>query len=318
MKKLVLIDGHAILHRAYHAYPPLTTSKGELVNAVYGFTSILLSVLRQINPEYVAVAFDKKGPTFRHQQYTQYKASRPKMDQELEDQIERVKQVVQTLNIPIFSVQGFEADDVIGTLAKKAAKKTEVIIVTGDQDALQLVDDKVRVYMPARGKKPVQVFNKELVLKKYGLEPKQIVDLKSLAGDQSDEIPGVRGIGPKTAVNLIKMFGSMEKIYEAIEKKTLKSLKEKVIKALAEGAESAVLSKSLATIVTDVPINLVLEKCRLLDYDKDKVIELFEELEFRSLVKKLPDDGWREKPLKVRKQDEGIESEEKQKQMELF
>ncbi len=319
MKRLVLIDGHAIIHRAYHAYPSsLITSKGELVNAVYGFTSILLTVLRKICPEYVAIAFDKKGPTFRHQQYTQYKASRPKMDKELEDQIERVHQVVKVLNIPFFEMDGFEADDVIGTLARQARKDVEVLIVTPDQDAMQLVRSNVKVFVPARGKKPAQIFDRKAVLKKYGIKPKQIIDLKALAGDPSDEIPGVRGIGPKTAGQLIREFGSMEKVYEAIEKKKKAAalLKDRVLKVLAEGAESAVLSKSLATIVTNVPINLVLKKCLLLDYDEKKIIKLFEELEFKSLLKRLPKESWEElgKEKNIKKE----KPKKKEKQMGLF
>lgn len=338
MDKLVLIDGNAILHRAYHAYPPLTTSKGELINAVYGFTSILLTVLKQIKPKYVAVTFDKKAPTFRHIEYKAYKAHRPKMDAELVGQIDRVHEVVRTLNMPIFEIDGFEADDVIGTLAKKIST-LEVIIVTGDYDTLQLVNKNVRVMMPPRGKKPAAIFNKEAVIKKYGFTPKYIIDFKALVGDASDGIPGVTGIGPKTATDLINQFGKLENIYRELgitldkKKATLKSqnppangqrllkdsahsvFKKAVFDKLLAGVELAKLSKRLATIVTNVPIKLNLEKCRLLDYDKDKVIHLFKKLEFRTLINRLPSESWeeiiKEKPVKK-------EPEKKEKQMGLF
>lgn len=319
--KLVLIDGNAILHRAYHAYPPLTTSKGELINAVYGFTSILLTVLKQIKPKYVAVTFDKKAPTFRHIEYKAYKAHRPKMDEELVGQINRVHEVVRTLNMPIFEIDGFEADDVIGSLAKQS-HNIETIIVTGDYDTLQLVNKNVRVMMPPRGKKPAAIFNKEAVIKKYGFTPKYIVDFKALVGDASDGIPGVTGIGPKTATDLINQFGTIENIYRKLgitldkKKATRKSpIKTSVLQKLFDGAELAKLSKRLATIVTDVPIKLNLEKCRLLDYDRKKAIGLFEELEFRTLINRLPSKSWEEiitkKPIKK-------ETEKKEEQMGLF
>jgi len=353
MDKLVLIDGNAILHRAYHAYPPLTTSKGELINAVYGFTSILLTVLKQIKPKYVAVTFDKKAPTFRHIEYKAYKAHRPKMDEELVGQIDRVHEVVRTLNMPIFEIDGFEADDVIGTLAKKVVdinvianfslrkrklpkvkqacygagksaktKELEVIIVTGDYDTLQLVNKNVRVMMPPRGKQPAAIFNKEAVIKKYGFTPNYIIDFKALVGDASDGIPGVTGIGPKTATDLINQFGTIENIYRELgitldkKKATRKSqIKTSVLQKLFDGAELAKLSKRLATIVTNVPLKLNLEKCRLLDYDRKKAIELFEKLEFRTLINRLPSESWeeiiKEKPVEK-------EQEKKEEQMGLF
>jgi DNA polymerase-1 len=349
MSRLVLIDGHAILHRAYHAYPPLTTSQGELVGAVYGFTSILLTVLAKLHPEYVAVTFDLKEPTFRHKQFKAYKAHRKPMEENLVNQIPRVHRVVEALNIPIFEVKGYEADDVIGTLAKQAvigardrslesslqdsvskgdhglrgqnanissedhfapSKPTEVIIVTGDQDALQLVNNKVKVYMPARGKIPEQVYNPEKVMEKYGLTPKQIIDFKAIAGDPSDGIPGVSGIGPKTAKSLLKDYRTLENIYNNLDK-----LPEGIAKKLRESKEQAEMSYQLATIDINVPIEFKLDCCQLSNYDKQKVIDLFEELEFRSLIKKLPNDGWEE----MVEDTMGIKTEkDKSKQMGLF
>ena len=210
MSKLVLIDGHAVLFRAFHAYPPLTTSRGELVNAVYGFASILLNVIGELKPEYIVVTFDRDKPTFRHTEYVTYKAQREPMPTELKDQQERVEEVVKVLNIPIFAVEGYEADDVIGTLARQANELDQVVIVTGDKDALQLVDhERVVVHMPGRGRIPAKVYDEKLVEKEYGLTPEQIPDYKGLSGDASDNIAGVKGIGPKTAIQLLQAFGTV-------------------------------------------------------------------------------------------------------------
>ena len=289
-ERLVLIDGHAVLYRAFHAFPVLTTPKGELVNAVYGFTSILLTVIEEFRPSHIAVTFDRDKPTFRHTQYVGYKAQREEMPTDLSDQQNRVEEVVMVLNMPIFAVEGFEADDVIGTLAVQA--NVPVMIVTGDKDALQLVDkQKVVVYMPGRGKIPAKIYDQDLVEKEYGFKPKQIIDLKGLAGDASDNIAGVKGVGPKTATQLLQKFGSVERIYENLDQ-VREEFRERVAQLLIDGHESAILSKKLATIVTDVPITLDLAACAVHDYDKDKTIKLFEDLGFRSLIKKLPNDDF--------------------------
>lgn len=298
MKKLVLIDGNALLHRAYHAYPPLTTPKGELVGAVYGFSTLLLSVLEKLSPTHVVVAWDMKGPTLRKQGYEAYKANRGPMDEDLAGQIERTKEVVEALNIPQFGIEGYEGDDVIGTIAHKAFRQAQgkldeiqVIIVTGDRDALQLIKDKqIVVYLPIQNKYAQStVFDEALVRETYGMSPKQIIDLKGLMGDSSDNIPGVRGVGKVTAENLIKEFGSVEKIYENIDSEMIK---DRVRRLLTEDREMAFKSKELATINTDVPLEFDWEKCLLADYDKQKAIELFEELDFKSLIKRLPNDSW--------------------------
>ena len=208
MKRLVLIDGHAILHRAYHAFPStLKTRKGELVNAVYGFSRMLLTVLEDLKPQYLVVAFDLPQPTFRHQEYVGYQIQRPEMDKELFGQIERVYQIVKALNIPIFTAPGFEADDVIGTLAKQA-KNLEVMIVTGDRDIMQLVNKKVKVYSPRKGFAEPEIFDEKKVKEFLGITPQQVIDYKALTGDPSDNYPGVSGIGPKTAVKLLSRFKS--------------------------------------------------------------------------------------------------------------
>ena len=293
-QRLVLIDGHAALFRAFYAIPVLTTPTGELVNAVYGFALTLLNSISELEPTHILVAFDASAPTFRHTDFAAYKAQRKETPAELKDQLGRVKGVVEALNMPIFEVSGFEADDVIGTLAVQAAKLkgVEAVIVTGDHDALQLVrDEKVLVFMPGRSKKPSVMFDEEEVKKKMGVTPVRVVDLKGLAGDSSDNIPGIKGVGPKTALDLIRKFGSVEGIYKAIADKSAEGqISNTVLKKLAEGQEIALKSKMLATIVTEVPIKLDLDACRVSGYDKAKALALFEELGFKSLMGRLPQD----------------------------
>lgn len=317
MKRLVLIDGHAILHRAYHALPSLTTSKGELVNAVFGFTSMILKIFEELHPEYVVCAFDVKAPTFRHKAYKEYKANRPKMDDELATQIPLVKRMVEAFNIPIFEKEGYEADDVIGTLAKQAAclsQVDEVVIATGDRDVLQLIDKKIKVYCPLKGLSDPVIYDEKLVKEKYGLASGQLIDYKTLIGDPSDNIPGMPGIGPKTATKLLQQFGSIKEIYKKI--KTIDN--EKVKERLISGKKELASSKKLVTIVTDVPIDLDLKKCQLVDYDREKVISLFFDLEFASLVKRLPGNGIQHRTDNIKQTIEDKKQEEKQQQISLF
>ncbi|MDD5147569.1 MAG: DNA polymerase [Candidatus Daviesbacteria bacterium] len=286
MKRLVLVDGNALLHRAYHATPPFTTSKGELVNAVFGFSAMILKVISELHPEYLAVAWDEKGPTFRHQAYTQYKATRGPADEGLSNQYKRVHEVARAFNIPEFKVSGYEADDLIGTLALQAQKEKdlEIVIVTGDRDIMQLIDKKIKVFMPKKTLSDVGLYGVEEFMVKYGFFPKQLTDYKGLAGDASDNIPGVAGIGDVTATKLIHQFGSIEEIYNP---KNLKTFPERTQTLLSEGAESAAMSKKLATLDLKVPIKLNLKDCVVHDFDKEEVIKLFEELEFKSLVNRL-------------------------------
>lgn len=264
------------------------------MNAVYGFTNILLNVIRDMEPAYLIVTFDQAEPTFRHTEYVGYKAQRPEMPTELASQLARVTEVVEVLNVPIFGVKGYEADDVIGTLALQATRLDQVVIVTGDKDELQLVrDDRVVVQMPPRGKVPGKLYDQELVEAEYGLQPMQIPDLKGLAGDASDNIVGVKGIGFKTATRLLQQFGTVEGIYKHLGE-VGREFSERIMNLLVEGHESALLSKRMATIVCDVPIELDLRKCQVTDYDKEQVVELFNELEFKSLIKKLPNDSFEE------------------------
>ncbi len=294
---LVLIDGHALVYRAYHAFPPLTTSDGELVNAVYGFSRILLKVIKDIQPKYIAVTFDMGKPTFRHTAFAGYKAQRKETPTDLISQLGRVREVVKTLNIPTFGIEGFEADDVIGTIAKQICEKVKVIIVTGDKDAFQLVNDnKVTVYTPSRQNEDAKEYTERDVEEKMGIPPSLIVDYKALSGDPSDNIPGVQGVGPKTSVSLLQAFGSLRGIYEALKHSdTLTSeqkilLKEKLVQRLADGHESAIMSQKLATIDTDVPLNFKLDDCSVSGYDKAKITALFTKLGFKSLINSLPSD----------------------------
>lgn len=286
MKKLVLVDGNALLHRAYHATPPFTTSSGELVNAVYGFSAMMLKVRGELKPDYMAIAWDEKGPTFRHQAYTQYKATRGPADEALSNQYDRIFQIAKAFNIPEFRLAGYEADDLIGTLATQAGKtkNLEVVVVTGDRDIMQLINKKIKVLMPKKTMQDVGLYGQEEFAARYGFEPKLLVDYKALAGDASDNIPGVTGIGDVSAIKLIHQFGTVEEIYKPAH---LKSLPERMQQLLSEGAESAVMSKRLATLDTKAPIKLDLQKCHVHQFDTNQVVRLFEELEFKSLLGRL-------------------------------
>ena len=283
--KLVLIDGHSLAFRAFHALPlDMSAPTGELTNAVFGFTSMLLNVLREQGPEYVAVAFDV-GRTFRHAMYDAYKGHRERMPDELRSQVERIKQVVETLNIPIFTAEGFEADDVLATLARQAAAQgTDAMIVTGDRDILQMVDEHISVLTSGRRFSDTIIYDPAAVQEKYGLRPDQLVDLKALLGDKSDNIPGVKGIGEKGATDLLQKYGSLAAIYEHLDEVKPDRAKN----ALTEGKADAELSGKLGRIITDVPVQLDLDACRTHDYDRAKAVALFQELAFRSLVEKLP------------------------------
>ncbi len=293
---LVLFDGNAIVHRAYHAFgptryrqaTPLTVSRtGEVVSAVYGFVLMLLKVLSELKPTHYAIAFDKKGPTFRHQLFDQYKANRPPTPDELLSQIERVKQLVEAFRIPLFEIDTYEADDVLGTLSQQSSQQgIDTVIVTGDADTMQLVSPRVKVLYPKPGRtfSDTMLYDEEAVSEKYGVGPEHITDLKGLVGDPSDNIPGVPGIGGKTAASLIQQFGTVEEIYAHIDEVNPPRLQE----ILRQNEALARQSKELATIVTRTPVALNLDDCRVSQYDRNQVAELFRELEFISLLSKLP------------------------------
>lgn len=283
--KLMVIDGNALIHRSFHALPTtLTTRSGEIVNAVYGFAAFLLKAIKEFKPAYIALTLDRPKPTFRHQAYDKYKATRVKAPQELYDQIGRVKEVAEILSIPIFELDGFEADDLIGTIARKTDDSVDTIIVTGDQDTLQLVDDSTFVYTMSRGLNDPALYDIKGVSARYGFGPLQLIDYKALRGDPSDNIPGVPGIGEKTAKELIAEFGSLEKIYQSLGKA---ELKDRTRQLLLTGRESGELSKRLATIDTAAPIEFDLQRARFGGFDLAKAQALFTELEFKSLINRL-------------------------------
>ncbi|MGA9695186.1 MAG: DNA polymerase I [Dehalococcoidales bacterium] len=288
---LVLFDGNGLIHRAFHALPPFTVRKtGEMVGAVYGFTSILLKAINDLKPTNYAVAFDRKAPTFRHLMYADYKATRPETPAELAGQFGRVRELVRAFDIPIFEMDGFEADDILGTLSKQAAAQgMDTVIVTGDADMMQLVTDKTKVFYPKpRGTfGDADLYDAAAVLAKYEIGPEHIADYKALKGDPSDNIPGVKGIGEKTAVKLIQQFGGIEQIYQHLDE-----VKPPKLQALLrENTEIARQSKILTTIVTDAPVTLNMEATQASHFNRNKVVELFRELEFSSLLNKLPETG---------------------------
>jgi len=304
-KKFVIIDGNAIVHRAYHALPPMTV-KGTMVNAVYGFTSMLLKVLKDLQPDYLAVTFDVAGGTFRHKKYKEYKATRVKADQSLYDQMPLVHQIVEAFGVPIYEKQNYEADDVIGTVVtnlQSSIFSLHSIIVTGDMDTMQLVNEKTSVYGLRKGMSDIAMYNPEEVKKKYGFGPEFVVDYKALRGDASDNIPGVPGIGEKTAVELITKVGDLEKIYKIIShlpSPISKDIKSSVIEKLKKGKESAFMSKDLATLDCNVPdLDFDLEKCDVKKFDKAKLSEMLKKFEFWSLVKRVNGDDESYKVHKV-------------------
>ena len=288
LPKLALVDGHAVAFRAFHALRDanLRTSDGEPTYAVFGFCQIVLTTLQTLQPEFAAVSFDV-GATFRHEAYAEYKAGRAETPDEFHVQLARIKQVVEALNIPIYVAPGFEADDVIGTLARQAsAENAATYIITGDSDTLQLVDEHVRVLLatPYGKSQEPKLYDVDAVVERYkGLRPDQLADLRGLKGDVTDNIPGVKGIGEAGAIQLLKQFGSVEGIYAHLDE-----VPGRYRKPLDGQEDAALFSKRLAIIRTDVPVQLDLERCRLKDYDRDAVIALFRELQFGSLVKKLP------------------------------
>jgi DNA polymerase-1 len=282
-KRLVLIDGHAILHRAYHALPPTFRNKGGTsTNAVYGFTTMLLKVLKELKPTHLAVAFDRPEPTFRSQLYTPYQAKRPEMESNLAEQIPLLHELLQALRIPHFELGGYEADDLLGSIAAQS-QKLDTIIVTGDRDMLQLINSRIKVCVPVKGLSETKIYDPKSVKEEFGVHPNQWVDVKALKGDPSDNYPGVSGIGPKTAQELVAKYGTLEGIY-----RNLSQLDGKTAKKLAEGVEDAGLAKKLATIVTDVPVDLDLEKARTAGINWNLGIKYMrEKLGFRAISERI-------------------------------
>ena len=282
--RLILIDAHSLIYRAFFALPPMSTSDGRVTNAVYGFTSMLAIVLAS-RPEYAIAAFDLGKPTFRSQEYVEYKAGRRAMPDDLRAQIDMVRDVLESFSIPIYGVEGFEADDVIGTLARIAEERGHAVtIVSGDLDCLQLVTESVEALVPRRGITDTFVYGPDQVRQRYGFEPPQLVDFKALRGDTSDNIPGVPGVGDKTAARLVQDYGTVESLLEKVDELPEGRLK----KALKENADRVRLGKRMVTIVREVPIELELEKARWTRYDYDRARRVFDHLEFRQLLTRFP------------------------------
>ena len=282
-RRLMLIDGHALVYRAYHAIPPLTSPSGEPTNATFGFANMLLKAIQDYTPNHIIASFDV-GRTFRHEEYALYKATRAKMPDDLRAQIGRVQELLEALGIPVCTAAGYEADDVMGTLSLQASRKGwETIIVTGDSDTFQLISPEVKVLTPRKTFGEIMLYDVAAVRERYGLEPAQLIDLKALVGDSSDNIKGVPGVGEKTALELLQKFGSLEAIYQHLEE-----VKPRFRKALEEGRDAALQSKHLVTIVRDIAVPCDLEASRWGRFDRDRVMNLLRELNFRSLVGRIP------------------------------
>jgi len=287
-KKLVVIDSNALLHRAWHAIPPLSTKDGLMVNAVYGFTSLLLRIIKEVQPDYLLAAFDLAGKTFRHEEYAEYKAQRVKQADEFYNQIPLAKEVLEAFNIPVITKDGFEADDVIGTIANNTYQKhkdIKTIIITSDLDALQLVNDRVEVLTLRRGFNDTFVYDVAAVKERYGLEPKQLIDLKAIKGDASDNIKGVKGIGEKGAQDLIQEFGTLANLYKKIDQADIKPRLKELLK---QYQKEALTSQRLVTIIKDVPLTWTLEQAKFSDFDPEQVYNIFQKFEFRTLLDKIP------------------------------
>jgi len=288
-KRLIIIDSNAIIHRAFHALPPLTTKKGEAIGAVYGFLLFFFKALKEFKPDFIVATFDFPAPTFRHKEYDLYKATRKKAPDDLYSQIPKTKEVMENFNVQVFEKQGYEADDIIGTvseLVKNRKPVIETIILTGDTDTFQLIDKNTKVYTLKRGIKDAVLYGEQEIKEKYGLDFSQLVDFKALRGDPADNIPGVPGIGEKTAILLIKEFGTLENLYKELEKNN-KKIKEAIKEKLIAGKEKAILSKMLSKIDVKVPIDFDLEKCEWKNYNKEKAKEILNHYEFFSLIKRL-------------------------------
>jgi DNA polymerase-1 len=282
--RLILIDAHSLIYRAYHALPPMSTSQGVVTNAIYGFTSMLPLVLAS-RPEYAIAAFDVGKPSFRIEEYPEYKQGRKPMPDDLRHQIELVRDLLEALSIPTIGIEGFEADDVIGTLARKAEPAgLRVTIVSGDLDCLQLVTDRVEALVPRRGITDTALYGPDQVRQRYGLEPTQLIDYKALRGDASDNVPGVPGVGEKTATQLIQTHGSIEHLLDSLD--TLPEGRVRV--SLVSHADRVRLGKRIVTIRTDVPVELNLDAAHWLRYDAERARQIFDQLEFRQLFSRLP------------------------------
>ena len=291
LEKLVVIDGNSILNRAFYGImgnKMLMTADGTYTNAVYGFLAIMFKTLEDVNPEYLAIAFDVKSPTKRHELYSEYKGTRHGMPDELRAQMPLIKDVLKAMNIKLYEMAGYEADDILGTLANFGEKQgIEVILLTGDRDSFQLATDKVTIMIPhtKQGKTETDLFDRKKVFEKYGVEPKQMIEVKGLMGDTSDNIPGVAGIGEKTALSLIQKYGNIDNLYKEIDNQN-PEIKGKTLEKLVNGKDSAYLSRTLGTIDIDSPIEKDLEDLRKREWNRPEVLKIFKELRFNRYIQR--------------------------------
>lgn len=288
-KRLIIIDSNALLHRAFHALPPLTTKLGQETGAVFGFLLTLFKAIKDLNPGYIVACFDTKAKTFRHEKFQDYKAQRPITPSGIIAQIPVTKEVLQTFGIPVFAKDGFEADDLIATICKLVQnqnKDLEVYILTGDLDNLQLVNGKIKVYTLGKGIKDTIIYDINKVEERFGVAPEQMVDFKALTGDPSDNVPGVEGIGKKTAAEIIQRYGSIKNLYDELLTDTA-VLKPKVKEALKQNKESALMSLDLVKMKNDVDMDFRIKDCEFGKFDKNKVKEKLKELEFNSLIDRI-------------------------------
>lgn len=294
-KTLVLIDVHAVLHRAFHALPDFKSSSGEPTGALYGVTAFIIKIIKELKPDYIAACYDLPEPTFRKEMYGDYKARRPKMDDELATQINRSRDIFNVFNIPIYDLSGFEADDMLGTIVEQMKNNSDVkiIIASGDLDTLQLVkDDDIVVFTLKKGISESVIYDEDAVKERFGFEPKLLTDYKGLKGDPSDNIIGVHGIGEKSATDLIQKFGTIEELYKKLRANRNELLeagiKERIVKLLEENEEEALFSKTLAEIRRDAPINFEIEKSDWKkSFDTEKIKSLLSEFGFKTLINRL-------------------------------
>jgi DNA polymerase-1 len=292
--KLLIIDSNALLHRSFHALPPLANSKGEQTGAVYGFLLTLFKAINDLKPDFIAATFDTPAPTFRHKKFKEYKAKRPKAPEEFYQQIPKTKEILEAFKVPIFEKEGFEGDDLIATIAKKAPQQQvypplEIYILTGDLDTLQLVNQNIKIYTLGKGVKETVIYDKEKILERFGLEPKQMVDFKALAGDPSDNIPGATGIGQKTAAALLKKYDNLENLYQKIEGGDVEDIKPRIKDILLKNKEQVFFSRILAKTREDAPIDFSLKASKFGNFDRKKIEEVLKNFEFYSLLAKIPD-----------------------------
>ena len=296
-KRLLIIDANSLIHRAFHALPPFSTPKGEIVNAVYGFLLAFFKAINEFHPDYIAAAFDHPAITKREKKFKEYKAKRVKAPDELYAQIPMVKEVLQVFHVPVFEKAGFEADDIIGTIAKLAPKRQvvpvlETIILSGDMDLLQLVDKNTKVYTMRKGIQDSVLFDKKRVQERFGVGPKLVADWKGLRGDPSDNIPGVKGVGEKTATQLLSSLGSLESLYTALKaKEEIPGVSLKLRETLVKEKDIAFFSRELATIERDVPIDFSLPDLAWQGFDKKEAEKILLRFDFRTLALRIPDVG---------------------------